>query len=100
MDLETSQHKFVLDLLQQLYHPEHNLVLSPYSLISALVMLLIGSSGTTQLQIVKSIFDSKFKADTAEALKYVQTFAQTNKELLDRNQNTLEIANLLYSSVK
>lgn len=91
--LQTTQ--FALDLLQLLYKNGHNLVLSPYSLVAALVMLLPGTDGNTREQLVKSLFNANGSKDEAD--KHVKQFSTTNKANLMKNKATLKTANLLYS---
>ncbi|XP_017464306.1 PREDICTED: serpin-ZX-like, partial [Rhagoletis zephyria] len=88
--------QFALDLLQLLHKDGSNLVLSPYSLVSALVMFLPGTDGESRDQIVKSLFNpNDSKGDDAD--KYVKLFAANNKNNLLKNKDTLKVANLLYS---
>ena len=88
--------EFVVGLLKNgLYQPEQNLVLSPYSLISALIMLLMGASGNSHLQIIKSLFNS---STTGKDIGYSKLFAQNNQVMLKQNEKALQIANFVYSS--
>ncbi len=88
--------QFALDLLQLLHKDGSNLVLSPYSLVSALVMLLPGTDGESKAQIVKSLFNSN-DSKGEDANKHVKLFAASNKDNLLKNKDTLKVANLLYS---
>ncbi len=91
--------QFALDLMQLLHEDGSNLVLSPYSLVSALVMLLSGTDGESRAQIVKSLFNQNdSKGDNAD--KYVKLFAANNKNNLLKNKDTLKVVNLLYSHKK
>ena len=100
--LQTTE--FVVGLLRNgLYTPEHNLVLSPYSLVSALVMLMIGAGGNSRLQLAKSMFNivsssSSDDQDLALVLKCIDAFAAENSVTMQRNEKSLKIANFLYSS--
>ena len=66
--------RFVFNLVRKLYKSGHNLLLSPFSVTSALVMLIAGADGNTRTELIKTI--------------------------LVKNANTLKIANLLYSNKK
>ena len=88
--------QFVLDLASQLYQSGRNLVLSPYSLTSALVMLLPGTDGNSRMQLVKTLFDPT-STKTEDADKHVGSFAAANMDTLVKNAATLKIANMLYS---
>ena len=88
--------QFALDLLQLLHKDGSNLVLSPYSLVSALVMLLPGTDGESKAQIVKSLFNAN-DSKGEDANKHVKLFAASNKDNLLKNKDTLKVANLLYS---
>ena len=50
---QQKQTEFVLRLLSELHQGGKNVVLSPYSVISALVMLLVGADGNTRDQLVQ-----------------------------------------------
>ncbi|KAH9406036.1 Leukocyte elastase inhibitor [Tyrophagus putrescentiae] len=90
------QAPFVVDLLKALYQKDKNLVLSPYSLVSALALLLPGTDGESRFEIARVIFDQAAK-DASAADRHVELFAQTNDANLKTNSETLRIANLLYS---
>ena len=93
--------EFCLGLMQQLYKPEENLVVSPYSLVSALIMLVIGSAGNSQLQLLKTIFDNKLTSISTEASKQlIEAFTSANQQMLTANDKTLAIGNFLYSSLE
>ena len=89
--------KFMLDLMSKLYQSGKNLVLSPYSLASALVMLFPGTDGNSRAQLVKALFDANSK-ETTNADKYVQLFSDANNANLKKNEATLKVANMLYSA--
>jgi len=90
------QTPFVINLLKTLYQKNRNLVVSPYSLVSALSMLLPGTEGQSKLELVQAIFDAQAK-DSAAGDKQVELFAQLNRANLAANEKTLAVANLLYS---
>ncbi len=93
------QAPFVVDLLKALYQKDKNLVLSPYSLVSALALLLPGTDGESRFEIARVIFDQAAK-DASAADRHVELFAQTNDANLKTNSETLRIANLLYSHLR
>lgn len=99
MDSDTAPQttEFCLNLLQQLYKPDENLVVSPYSLVSALIMLVLGAGGNSQLQLIMTLFDKQVTAISAEASKHVSAFTSTNKRILGENNKTLASGNFLYS---
>ena len=70
--------------------------MSPYSLTSALVMLLPGTDGNSRLQLVKALFDPQC-TKTDDADKHVGTYAEINKNTIVKNEAMLKVANLLYS---
>lgn len=95
----SGQTPFVIDLLRALYQKDKNLVFSPYSLVSALALLLPGTDGTSREEIARIVFDQAAK-DASAADQHVELFAQTNDANLKTNSETLRIANLLYSHTK
>ena len=102
MNFDQQTTEFVVGLLRSdLYQADHNLVFSPYSLISALVMVMLGARGKTQAQLASSMFDTvKVASDrqTNAYMQYVDAFARANNETMQRNEQSLKIANFLYSS--
>ena len=95
----TGQTPFVIDLLKIIYKNGENLVVSPYSLVSALAMLLPGTDGNSRFELLRAIFDQSAK-DGSNADRHVQLFAQLNKANLEKNAQTLHVANMLYSHLK
>lgn len=92
----TGQTPFVVNLLKVLYQKGSNLVVSPYSLVSALTMLLPGTEGASKLELVRALFDAQAKEASAGD-KQVEVFAGLNRANLAANEKTLAVANLLYS---
>ena len=90
------QTPFVIDLLKNLYQKDKNLVLSPYSLVSALAMLLPGTDGNSRFELVRTVFDQSAK-DATGADRQVELFAQLNAANIEKNSKTLHVANMLYS---
>ena len=93
------QTSFVINLLKVLNQGGHNLVCSPYSLVSAMAMLLPGTDGNSRLELVRSLFDQNAK-DATGADRHVQVFGHLNKANLEKNSKTLHVANMLYSQLK
>ena len=93
------QTSFVISLLKTLYQDGKNLVVSPYSLVSALAMLLPGTDGQSKLELLQTLFNPEVK-DLSSADEQIQLFTTLNSENLQRNNDTLYVANLLYSHLK
>lgn len=93
------QTPFVVGLLKNIYQSGKNVVVSPYSLVSALAMLLPGTDGKSKLELVQTLFDSSAK-DLSGAEKQLGLFTALNSENLQKNEKTLAVANLLYSHLK
>lgn len=89
--------QFALDLMQNLFQNGSNLVFSPFSLVSALAMLLPGTDGNSRSQLVKALFDVKYEGGQAEADAFLEQFATANRANLEKNAATLRVANHLYS---
>ena len=87
--------QLALDMLQQLYQPNQNLVFSPYSLFTALIMVLLGANGDSRAQLVKTLFGT-----SSGIRSQVIEFFDANQILLERNEATLRIANFLYAQHK
>ena len=87
--------------MSKLYQSCKNLVLSPYSLASALLMLFSGAAGNSRAQLVKALFDPNSDPVSLRrnnnAVKYVQLFSDANNVNLKKNEATLKVANMLYS---
>ena len=82
-----------LDLANQLYQPDTNLLFSPHSLMTALAMVLLGARGQTKSQLNKAMFNSSSGDDAAEQLN---RFIELNSKLQDANGKVLQTANLVY----
>lgn len=91
------QTPFVLDLMKKLYQGDgSNLVVSPYSLVSALVMLIPGAGGKTRFELLKTILDRK-ATDSSKANELIQVFSKMLDSVCKANSDSLHVANMLYA---
>ena len=85
--------RLALTMLQHLYQPGLNMVFSPYSLVAALFMLIVGTGGNSRAQLAKAFFGT---TNIHRTSKYVKRFTKANARLLERNANTIAVANFIY----
>ncbi|KAJ6217954.1 hypothetical protein RDWZM_009111 [Blomia tropicalis] len=90
------QTPFVLDLMKKLYQGDgSNLVVSPYSLVSALVILIPGAGGKTRFELLKTILDRE-ATDSSKANELIQVFSYMLDSVCKANSDSLHVANMLY----
>ena len=89
--------KFMLKLSSQLYTPGDNFVVSPFSLISAMSMLLPGTGGSSRYQLLNTLFDCDTVNSEHEFQAFWNILIGMHRSLLVKNQNELNNANMLYS---
>jgi len=91
---EQQMTQFGLDLMKVLYKEGTNLVMSPYSIVSALMMVLPGAKEDTRDQLLNAMFGTK----SEEVNEIVDRFVKGNNNILAKNGGMVKIANHLYTS--
>ena len=92
----------VVGLLRELHQDGTNLVLSPYSIVSALIMLMIGTEPNSRHELLKLLSSSPSSSSLQqssmanESDKFLALFAKQNDDILRANAKTFKSANMVY----
>ena len=87
----TKNNQFAFDLFHKLTKVDENLFFSPFSISSALAMTYAGAAGNTETEMQKVLH---FGANN-EA--FHQTFAALNKQISQKKELTLNVANSIWA---
>src|SRR5258708_6269220 len=93
--IESGSFEFALKLYKTLSSPQNNLVVSPFSLTSALSMTLYGARDKTGEELSKGLFGSAIAVDKYKSL--AQEFNALIEKSVKSNSQVLATANFLYS---
>ena len=93
----SSSMKFILDLTQILYEPGKNLVVSPFSLVSALAMVLVGSEHPSSTELAKVLFGGPGEKKEDCCKQIAERFTSVLKQFFKDNESVLNNANMFYT---
>lgn len=93
-ELARSQRAFALDLHQQLYDEDQNLLASPYSLSLALAMSYAGARGQTEQQMAEALHFELPQAQLHPALNALDQ--SLGRRTADQDRFQLQVANAIW----
>ncbi|KAH9421542.1 ipis-1-like [Dermatophagoides pteronyssinus] len=92
-----NNNQMVMKLTKNLYESGKNLVLSPFSLTTAMAMVLAGANTHTQNELIQFLFGTKVtKIEDGKLM--LDNLTKNLQEFFRSNQSVLNNANMLYSN--
>jgi serpin B len=93
--IDSESFEFALRIQNELFSDDTNLVVSPFSLTSALAITLYGTRGNSGAQLSKVLFGHQIDVNDYQSM--VQEFQSLTDKCLKSNSTVLSSANFIYS---
>ncbi|KAH9511014.1 Leukocyte elastase [Dermatophagoides farinae] len=94
---DNHNNQLVMKLTKNLHESGKNLVLSPFSLTTAIAMVLAGANTHTRTELVQFLFGTKV-TNNEDSKLMLDNFTKDLQVFIQANQNVLNNANMLYSN--
>lgn len=88
---------FLLKLFQKLHEPGQNLVVSPFSILSTVSMVLAGCASETRAELLKVLFKQSDDTSDEQFTELLEAYLTHYQALVERISKQMGYANFLYS---